>query len=91
MEEVLELEGTSDDLKGKIVSMPVVRGALGSSEDAWRICGSGRKIAKVKEWEEAGDFPEDWENLLGLSFTKFAQAESLSQYRCPGDSCDMGI
>lgn len=84
-------ESVGQDAAEKIASMPILRGALGSSEDQWRICGAGRKIEKVKEWENKGDFPEDWEEKLGESFVIYACNTSFSRYRCPGRGCKMVI
>jgi len=75
------------DVAKKIASMPILRGALGSSEKQWRICGSGRKIAKVKEWGKKRRFPEDWEERLGESFVNYAHNTSFSRYRCPTPGC----
>lgn len=79
------------DLKERIAAMPVVRGDLGSGNDAWRIVGSGRAKRLMCGWIQDGVFPEDWEEQLGESFLEFMESvKEFHWYECPS-SCPSRI
>ncbi|KIM37245.1 hypothetical protein M413DRAFT_30980 [Hebeloma cylindrosporum] len=80
-----------DNVVGKILTMPILRGKLGPSANSWRISGSGAMVHKAMWWNKAHRPPRDWKEQLGASFIQYAQNNTLTHFRCPQDSCPMII
>jgi hypothetical protein len=71
------------DMKDKIYRMPIMRGALGSVNDEWRISGTGWHKELVRTWHEAESFPDNWEDQLGDDFMTIMEHASFIYYSCP--------
>jgi hypothetical protein len=78
------------DIKDKIYRMPIMRGALGSWNNEWRISGTGWHLELVRAWREEERFPDNWEDQLGDDFMTIMEHASFTYYICPS-GCDGAI
>jgi len=77
-------------MKEKLCEMPIMRGALSSANNEWRISGNGWHKEIVRGWHETNSFPDDWKDQLGGDFMTTMQYASFTYYNCPS-GCDHGI